>query len=236
MAHLLTRLVRRKPELGCTIWPIYSLVYDLLWDGPATLALAHEIVSEASPALPVIEVGAGTGLITRALVEAGLDVTAYEPEPRMLTELVARLPDIPTEALALEDIPMSEGPKTVVAANVLHLVPDPVAALARLRLLAGEQGDVIVVTPMAGHTLAQVIAALRSLGVGRWQVARFGALQVLMGAFARLCGVTPKLEWAVAIRDSAAAAHSIEGGLFEFMRFQGGGSVQPPRSHHPGPE
>lgn len=208
--------------MGWTIWPIYSQVYDLLWDGPATLAVAHAVVSEASPALPVIEVGAGTGLITRSLVDAGLHVTAYEPEPRMRTELVGRLPQVPTEALALEDIPISDGAKTVVAANVLHLVPDPVAALARLRLLAGEKGAVIVVTPKAGRTLAQVMAALRALGVGRWQVARFGALQILVGAFARLCGVSPNLEWVVGIRDSALTAHSIEGGLFELMRFEGG--------------
>ncbi|WDF32370.1 class I SAM-dependent methyltransferase [Arthrobacter agilis] len=43
-----------------------------------------------------VDVGAGTGLFTRALVDRGLDVTAVDPSEDMLAVLSTRLPSIPT--------------------------------------------------------------------------------------------------------------------------------------------
>ena len=60
------------------------------------------------PVREVADVGAGTGAFTRLLVDHGLGVTAYEPDPGMLAELAVRVPDVlrtvaPAESLPLED-------------------------------------------------------------------------------------------------------------------------------------
>ena len=47
------------------------------------------------PVVDVADVGAGTGAFTRLLVDLGLRVTAYEPDPGMLDELAVRVPDVP---------------------------------------------------------------------------------------------------------------------------------------------
>ena len=44
------------------------------------------------PGLPVDEVGAGTGLYTFHLHQAGINVCAFEPDARMRRYLAARLP------------------------------------------------------------------------------------------------------------------------------------------------
>ncbi|MBW8873277.1 MAG: methyltransferase domain-containing protein, partial [Leifsonia sp.] len=43
---------------------------------------------------PVLDLGAGTGKLTAALVERGFDVTAVDPSPEMLRVLGERIPDV----------------------------------------------------------------------------------------------------------------------------------------------
>ncbi|HEY5151873.1 MAG TPA: class I SAM-dependent methyltransferase [Mycobacterium sp.] len=57
----------------------------------------------------VLDLGAGTGKLTAALVERGLDVVAVEPLPGMLAELVWRLPSVPAVLGSAEEIPLRDG-------------------------------------------------------------------------------------------------------------------------------
>lgn len=83
----------------------------------------------AHPVVDVADVGAGTGAFTRLLVEAGLRVTAYEPDPGMLDELAVRVPDAarvtaPAEALPLDD----DAVDAVTVAQAWHWFDKPAAA------------------------------------------------------------------------------------------------------------
>ncbi|QZY29373.1 class I SAM-dependent methyltransferase [Nocardioides coralli] len=72
-------------------------------------------------AATVLELGAGTGKLTRQLVALGHDVHASEPDAEMLGVLRRRLPDIPTSESGAEEIPLPDrSVDVVVAAQAFH--------------------------------------------------------------------------------------------------------------------
>ncbi|GAA4419756.1 class I SAM-dependent methyltransferase [Actinokineospora soli] len=74
----------------------------------------------------VLDLGAGTGKLTEALLELGVDVTAVEPDPEMRAELVRRLPDVPTMDGRAEKIPLRDGSvDAVVAGQAFHWFDNP---------------------------------------------------------------------------------------------------------------
>ncbi|MGI4893531.1 MAG: methyltransferase domain-containing protein [Janthinobacterium lividum] len=80
----------------------------------------------------VLDLGAGTGKFSAALVQRGLDVVAVEPSPEMLAELTAALPSVEAhegsaEATGLPDATVD----AVVVAQAWHWV-DPVRATAEV--------------------------------------------------------------------------------------------------------
>jgi RimJ/RimL family protein N-acetyltransferase len=69
----------------------------------------------------VLDLGAGTGKLTATLVALGVEVTAVEPDPRMLTELRRALPDVRTLRGSAEAIPLPEASvDAVLAGNAMH--------------------------------------------------------------------------------------------------------------------
>ncbi len=60
------------------------------------------------PVREVADVGAGTGALTRALVAAGLTVTAFEPDAAMLGELGLALPDVVRHQCYAESLPIPD--------------------------------------------------------------------------------------------------------------------------------
>lgn len=74
----------------------------------------------------VLDLGAGTGKLTEALLELGVDVTAVEPDPGMRAELARRLPDVPTMDGRAERIPLRDGSvDAVVAGQAFHWFDNP---------------------------------------------------------------------------------------------------------------
>jgi SAM-dependent methyltransferase len=57
----------------------------------------------------VLDLGAGTGKLTRMVVEAGHDVVAVDPSREMLAPLMAALPGVEARQGAAEDIPLPDG-------------------------------------------------------------------------------------------------------------------------------
>jgi SAM-dependent methyltransferase len=69
----------------------------------------------------VVDIGAGTGILTGALVRLGADVTAIEPDRDMLAELRARLPGVRAEQGSAEAIPLPDGSvDAVLAGQAMH--------------------------------------------------------------------------------------------------------------------
>jgi ubiquinone/menaquinone biosynthesis C-methylase UbiE len=71
--------------------------------------------------LQVIDLGAGTGKLTRRLLELGHDVVAVEPAKGMLEQLEAELPAATTVDGTAEAIPLPDGQAdAVVAGQAFH--------------------------------------------------------------------------------------------------------------------
>jgi ubiquinone/menaquinone biosynthesis C-methylase UbiE len=112
-----------------------------------------ELVGEATRGLGrVLEVAAGTGLVTPALAASAKDVVATDYSLEMVAALERRVRDagvanVRCEQADLYALRFDAGTfDAVVAANVLHLVPDLPGALAALRRVVKPGGQVIVPT------------------------------------------------------------------------------------------
>jgi SAM-dependent methyltransferase len=69
----------------------------------------------------ILDLGAGTGLLTQVLVDAGHEVVAVDPSAEMLAELAARLPAVRTIVGAAERIPLRDADvDAVVAGQAAH--------------------------------------------------------------------------------------------------------------------
>lgn len=102
---------------------------------PSYSANAAAWLTSAEP-LTVLELGAGTGKLTKQLVALGHDVHATEPDPAMLEILRRRLPGVRTSATSAEDIPASDRSyDVVVAAQCFHWFDLPVALPEIARVL-----------------------------------------------------------------------------------------------------
>lgn len=110
------------------------------------------VADEIRGAAEVLEVAAGTGLVTVAIARVAGQVTATDYAAQMIARLDGRLAveglrNVVTSVADLETA--TRGPKrydAVVAANVLHLVPDLDAALAALAGAVRSGGTVVVPT------------------------------------------------------------------------------------------
>lgn len=159
-------------------WSMYSRVYDLLWSGPITDRLAEAVARLAgAPGGPVVDVGCGTGLISRRLFDCGHFLTCVDPSAAMLKRLAVRIPGVNAVAGSVAALPIRKGSATtVVATNLLHLHPRPVEALTALMALLAPSGRLICSWPRedagpwrlvraeAAAGLSPVAVAARALG------------------------------------------------------------------------
>jgi len=71
--------------------------------------------------LRIVDLGAGTGILTGALVGLGADVVAVEPDPEMLAELRRRLPEVRALAGSAEAIPLpDQSVDAVLCGQAMH--------------------------------------------------------------------------------------------------------------------
>ncbi len=112
-----------------------------------------ELAGQATRGLGrVLEVAAGTGLVTPALAAGAREVIATDYSASMVSVLERRVKDaglsnVQCEQADLYALRFEDGSfDAVVAANVLHLVPDLPGALAALRRVTRRGGRIIVPT------------------------------------------------------------------------------------------
>jgi SAM-dependent methyltransferase len=110
------------------------------------VGLINDLITwaELRPGDLVLEVGAGTGQLTRALLRTGLQVVALEPGPNMaayLKDSFADQPGFSVEQSLFEDYETEEGQfDAVVSANAFHWV-DPAVSYARAAQLLRRRGS-----------------------------------------------------------------------------------------------
>ena len=101
---------------------------------------AHDAVRwalEPAPGKRVLDLGAGTGKLTRVLDLLGVDVVAIEPDPAMLAELRRELQHVRALSGSAEAIPLPDGSvDAVLAGNAMHWFDMAVAGPEIARVLA----------------------------------------------------------------------------------------------------
>jgi SAM-dependent methyltransferase len=90
-----------------------------------------DAVLEGDPAR-IVDLGAGTGKLTRLLAARGRDVVAVDPSAEMLARLASRSPEIETHVGSAESLPLpDDSADLIVCAQAWHWV-EPVAASAEV--------------------------------------------------------------------------------------------------------
>ncbi len=106
----------------------------------------------------VLDLGAGTGLLTDVLVAAGHEVLAVDPSAEMLGQLRARHPGVPARVGEAEDVPLPDASvDAVVAGQAAHWF-DPEPAAAELRRVLRPGGVVGLVWNTRDETVPWVAA------------------------------------------------------------------------------
>jgi SAM-dependent methyltransferase len=107
--------------------------YDRLRSGPSDEALDWLLPAGATD---VLEIGAGTGLLTRLLAQRVLHVTAIEPDDRMRAVLAHRVEGVVVLAGSAEELPAADGSvDAVLAASAWHWVDEARAVPEVARIL-----------------------------------------------------------------------------------------------------
>lgn len=159
-------------EHGRAYWERHARNYDRsmgLLGGPVPrmVELAARAVQGSAK---VLEVAAGTGLVTSALARSAGEVVATDYAAAMVATLAARvrakgLGNVRCEQADLYALRFEPGTfDAVVAANVLHLVPDLPGALASLRRVLKPGGRLVAPTYCHDETAASWLVS-RALAV-----------------------------------------------------------------------
>ncbi len=114
--------------------------YDRFRPGPP-LAAAEWLLPV--PCALAVDLGAGTGALTRVLAERAEQVIAVEPDPRMLDVLISRSPALPAIRSWAENLPIRSGVVDTVAISSAWHWMDPdltVAETARILRPGGVLG------------------------------------------------------------------------------------------------
>lgn len=143
------------------------------------------------PGTKVLDLAAGTGKLTRRLVELQADVLAVEPVQAMRNQLAAVLPDVEVVDGAAEAIPVPDGSVDVVAvAQAFHWFDAPAALReiarvlrpgGRLALLWNERDEA---TPWVAEMSRLIRWHERT--VSRYQHVSWAAIVAASGAFTDL--------------------------------------------------
>lgn len=117
------------------------------------LAQEHSIpaiVKAIGSAARVLEMGFGTGLITRKLLEAGIQVEVVEGSPTLCDQARHRHPGLVVHEAMFEEFQPLEPYDAVLCLHVLEHVDEPVQVAAEFATWLVPGGRLVAVTPNAG--------------------------------------------------------------------------------------
>lgn len=143
-----------RDDGGRGFWERHAGRYDasVRWLGRPMSRMTGIVAASVAGADRVLEVAAGTGLVTGAIARSAREVVATDYAAAMVGQLRKRVRDeglanVRCEQADMADLPYAEGSfDVVVAANVLHLVPDLGSALASVRRVLAPGGRLVAPT------------------------------------------------------------------------------------------
>ena len=145
---------------------------NFLVNASAARSIARLSLSGASPEFSCLEVGAGTGTLTLALVEQGANLTALEIDPRLVAVLRARrdlagAQIIEADALTFDYSGWARGRRWFVAGNLPYNIATPLL----LSLIEMDDGPATLTVMVQTDVAERLVAAPGSSAYGSLSVA-----------------------------------------------------------------
>jgi SAM-dependent methyltransferase len=147
-------------------------------------AAVHWLVGER--AADVVDLGAGTGKLTRQLAAAGHRVVAVDPSAEMLAELRRAVPGVTAHVAPAEEIPRADGSADVVTvAQAFHWF-DPSVALPQIARVLRPRGVLALVWNVRDESEPWVERLTGLIGSERVTGEELGAAVAASGLFGPL--------------------------------------------------
>ena len=152
------------------LWGIYAVSYDtILSDFPPYRQLIDDVLRGISPNVSrVLELGAGTGNVTKALLQRGYTVTALENNPFMLEKMCAKKLDqngrltINLESAESLEVIDQDNFDAAVAVNVAYALDDPLGCFRRVAQVLKPNGVFALSTTHSEIDLDPLLKAIES--------------------------------------------------------------------------
>ena len=152
-------------------WDRVACVYDLfvhVINRKTHRSLRQMVAGQIAPGDRVLECACGTGLLSRAIAERGAHLTATDFSEKMLEKArknCAAFPGITFSRADIEALDFPDGSfDTVVAGNVIHLLDDPMKALAEMDRVCRSGGKLILPTYMNRARTGRTSGFARAVG------------------------------------------------------------------------
>lgn len=153
-------------------------IYEQARPGYSDAAVAHLVDGlRLSPGGTVVDVGAGTGKLTRALTGSGAHLVAVEPVRAMRKIFAAVLPEVPVLGATAEALPLRGGSVAAVAIGQAFHWFDAPAALSEIHRVLRPGGRLGLVWNVRDESVDWVAAITRLIDshVGSGPTFRSGA-------------------------------------------------------------
>jgi SAM-dependent methyltransferase len=140
------RVLADKTLLGRSGFAKGSALYERARPGYSEESVAHLVTTLAvGPASRVLDIAAGTGKLTRALVASGAAVVGSEPSASMRQIFAEVLPDTPQVGSTAEQLPFADHTfDAVTVAQAFHWFDAPAALAEMARVLRPGGGLALV--------------------------------------------------------------------------------------------
>lgn len=143
-----------RDKINRGFWNRTAGIYDLVIkkSSDAYEQMYALIRKKLAPGMNVLELATGTGIISLEIAGCGIRIEAADFSPGMIAE--AKKKKVPENVnFSVQDacnLPYADGSfDCVIISNALHIMPDPVLALANIRRVLKEDG--ILIAPTFTH-------------------------------------------------------------------------------------
>jgi len=186
------------------LWGIYAVSYDAVLSGfPPYKELVQEVLRGIPPdAGHILELGAGTGNVTKALIDRGYRVTAVENNTFMLEklyekqlQLTGRL-TLVLESLDNTDFGEERSFDAAVAVNVAYALDDPAGCFRRVAEVLRPGGMFVLSTTHSETNLGPLLLSIKDNLRGK------GELQQKEEHYQRVVEINKDIEYKLARRHS----------------------------------